>query len=247
MSLSYLVNEIYSCLQGEGLNIGVPSTLVRFQICNLRCVWCDTPYTHTFHSDPKSLDDGKVSIEQNFSRISHQDLTEKIASYPHSHLIFSGGEPTLQNFAPLLKSLLEKGPYSAEVETNGTLIPHLKHKNFSYEDYFLFQWNVSPKFSNAQEVLVPEALRHWSSLAQKHDKIFFKFVLRSDYFEEDSLEILKIIKNFDLDFQRVLIMPEGTTTESQIFQVKIHDFCLLHGFRYTPRLHVILFGNTRGF
>jgi organic radical activating enzyme len=52
MSTSFLINEIYPCLQGEGINLGKPSLLVRFQICNLRCVWCDTPYTHTFKSDP---------------------------------------------------------------------------------------------------------------------------------------------------------------------------------------------------
>ena len=39
------ISEIYASLQGEGLLAGTPSTFVRTSGCNLRCVWCDTPFT----------------------------------------------------------------------------------------------------------------------------------------------------------------------------------------------------------
>ena len=39
------ISEIFYSLQGEGSLLGVPSVFVRTSGCNLRCVWCDTPYT----------------------------------------------------------------------------------------------------------------------------------------------------------------------------------------------------------
>ena len=108
MSTSFLINEIYPCLQGEGIHLGVPSLLLRFQICNLRCSWCDTPYTHTHKSDP--VEKENIHGPQNFSRISLSNLISKIQSFPQKHLILTGGEPTLQNLGLLMRELLKIGP-----------------------------------------------------------------------------------------------------------------------------------------
>lgn len=233
MSAHFFVNEIYSCLQGEGIHLGRPSLLVRFQICNLRCSWCDTKYTHTAKSDPNAV------------RYTLSELCAKIQSYEtFRHLILSGGEPTLQNIALVMKAL---GPsYTAEVESNGTQIPHKKFSDFSISDYDLMQWNISPKFENADVKIEPEALAHWAQLANQKENIFFKFVIRESEQAIDLEKILELIKQYSLPKQRVLLMPEGVCLNSQIETIWLHDICLKHGLRYSPRLHVILFGNRRG-
>jgi 7-carboxy-7-deazaguanine synthase len=243
MSKGFLVNEIYPCLQGEGPNLGKPSLLIRFQICNLRCSWCDTPYTHTYSSDP--VDPSQSKPAQRFVRMSLEDLVTRIQEYtPLSHLILSGGEPTLHNLAPLMEAL---GPsYTAEVETNATQIPHIQFKWPYPETYMRFQWNVSPKFSNAGQELVPEALSFWSNLSHTHPCVFFKYVIRKEFAQADREAILKIISDFNQPKHKIYLMPEGTTLESQTQATWLHDICLEHGFFYTPRLHILLFGNKRG-
>lgn len=234
MNTSFLVNEIYSCLQGEGPNLGVPSTLVRFQICNLRCSWCDTAYTHTLKSD---------SLRNDY-RMDLNTLIAKIKSFKEKHLILTGGEPTLQNLGLVMRALGNQ--YSAEVESNGTRIPHKQIPSFLESDYDLMQWNISPKFSNANETLIEESMQHWSNLSKTHQQIFFKFVVRQAFFEIDISNILSIIKQYKIQNDRVYLMAEGISVESQIGKTELADTCMKYGFRYTPRLHILLFGNRRG-
>lgn len=234
MSSSFLLNEIYSCLQGEGPKLGHPALLVRFQICNLRCSWCDTSYTHTAQSD---------SLAKKF-RIELSELVQKIKSFPETHLILTGGEPTLQNLGLLMRTL--GNSYSAEVESNGTRIPHKHIAGFLESDYDLMQWNISPKFSNANEGIVEESLMHWSSLSHKHKKVFFKFVIRKAFCEIDMKETLALVEEYNIPRDRIFLMPEGVSVESQIGNVWLVDQCLKYGFKYTPRLHILMYGNKRG-
>ncbi len=245
INVSYLINEIYPCLQGEGINLGMPSLLLRLQICNLRCTWCDTPFTHTLKSDPVNIHN--LQEGQKFSRISLSHLIEKVLSFPQKHLILSGGEPTLQNIGLFMRELLKIDPsYTSEVESNGTRIPHKQLPGFIESDYKLFQWNISPKFSNAGESLHSEAFSNWAHLSSIYKNVFFKFVVREKFCDADLSEILTIIKQYNLKQNSIILMPEGTDINSQISNKWLHDECLKNGFRYTPRLHILLFGNLRG-
>ncbi|EQD48814.1 Radical activating enzyme, partial [mine drainage metagenome] len=37
--------EVFHSIQGEGLRTGLPTSFIRTARCNLRCAWCDTPYS----------------------------------------------------------------------------------------------------------------------------------------------------------------------------------------------------------
>ena len=74
------IAEIFASLQGEGLLAGTPSTFVRTSGCNLRCVWCDTPYT---------------SWEPEGEDLSLADVLNRVRALPPRHAVVTGGEPLL--------------------------------------------------------------------------------------------------------------------------------------------------------
>jgi len=93
--------EIFHSVQGEGFHSGIPHVFVRFGNCNLRCEWCDTDF---LSFDEKSLD----SIET------------EILSYDCDRVIFTGGEPAMQDLASIGNRLKDHG-ISLSIETNGTI------------------------------------------------------------------------------------------------------------------------------
>ena len=56
------VNEIFHSIQGESTHTGRPCVFVRLTGCDLRCVWCDTPYA--FHEGRKlDVDEVVADVE----------------------------------------------------------------------------------------------------------------------------------------------------------------------------------------
>src|SRR6478672_12744309 len=68
LTTSLLISEIYSSLQGEGLLTGTPSVFVRASGCNLRCWFCDTPYTSW---QPEGEDWSVEAIVEEVERLRH--------------------------------------------------------------------------------------------------------------------------------------------------------------------------------
>jgi len=98
------VCEIFASIQGEGLDIGLPTVFVRSVGCNLRCAWCDTKYAYQGGAD--------WSIDS---------LETRIATYKVGRVCLTGGEPLMQKDAPELVQRLLKAGYEVSVETNGSL------------------------------------------------------------------------------------------------------------------------------
>ena len=96
------VNEIFHSIQGESTHTGRPCVFVRLTGCDLRCVWCDTPYA--FHEGRKlDVDEVVAAVEQY-----RCDLIE-----------ITGGEPLLQeDVYPLMDRLLATGA-TVLLETGG--------------------------------------------------------------------------------------------------------------------------------
>ena len=100
--MRYPIIEIFDSIQGEGCMMGKTATFVRFAGCNLNCPWCDTEW-----SKAKEM----LTLEELVSRI----------NFDMSMVVFTGGEPTLQNLVPIFEEIQKRHPsHLMAIETNGT-------------------------------------------------------------------------------------------------------------------------------
>ena len=71
-----------------------------------------------------------------------------------------------------------------------------------------------------------------------------KFVIAST---GDLAEVRALISELKADHDNVLLMPEGITPEALLDRSRwLTEVCKQEGFRFCPRLHIFLWGNTRG-
>lgn len=228
---SLVISEIFHSLQGEGSLVGVPSVFVRTSGCNLRCHWCDTPYT---------------SWTPEGTRWSLEQILEQVAAYRAvRHAVITGGEPLLApDVGELIGALRGRG-FHVTVETAGT----------RYLDATVDLWSVSPKLSSSTPG--PEAGSwHREHEARRLDLAVlrrfvaapncqWKFVVGSlaDVREVDALVETLAIRELD----RVILMPEARTPEELTQrQTFVAEACRERGYRFGDRLHLRLYGARRG-
>ena len=98
----YPIVEIFHSVQGEGFHAGIPHVFIRFGNCNLRCEWCDTDFL-------------------TFKEMEVNDIVEEVLSFGCNRVIFTGGEPAMQDLSTIGMEL-KKHNISLSIETNGTII-----------------------------------------------------------------------------------------------------------------------------
>ena len=230
--------EIFASLQGEGPAIGRPSVFVRLSRCNLACVWCDTAYTWRFTGDNRPHRDGvDFARAANQVALAEDEVAARIAALGGDRLVITGGEPLLQ--APTLARMLALlPPRHVEIETNGTIAPPLAL------DKLVNQYNVSPKLAHSGNpaglALISERLAAWAA----DPRAFFKFVVGND---SDVAEVLSLRETYRMAPERVLVMPEGTESAALRAALRwLAPVALEHGLRLSDRLHIHLYGDTRG-
>ena len=222
--------EIFHSIQGEGVSAGRPSVFLRLATCNLTCSWCDTKYTWDWE---------RYDYREQIVSLDTSDVRRRLDAMPCRHLVVTGGEPMLQQaeLAPLARSLSDGG-WSIEVETNGTIAPDEEMAAA------VSQWNVSPKTANSgnreDRREDSDALRAFAALPE----VYFKFVVADP---ADVDEVAALVERHRLPESRVLLMPEGTTAKAiRERGVWVAEQCVRRGYRFTTRLHIVLWGDERG-
>ena len=228
------VEEIFSSIQGEGRWAGYPAIFIRLAYCNLGCVWCDTRFTW----DNDKIDHGTLlQIDEIVARV--EAVTPCNSDRSNLHIVLTGGEPMLhhERLERLVSKLKNSGFDFFEIETNGTIIPcPAMCECISW-------WNCSPKLSNnglsVDENLNVEAI---SAILQT-EKADFKFVIRK---REDIDELLATYGPH-ISADRIMLMAEGSTLAAQAAALPVViEACREFGFRFSPRLHIMAWGNQRG-
>ena len=230
--------EIFASLQGEGPSAGKPCAFVRLSRCNLACTWCDTAYTWRFEGDNRPHRDGVAYPRAaNQLALGEDDVAARVAALAKPRLVVTGGEPLLQ--APALARMLALLPGMAiEIETNGTVAPP------PALDALVHQYNVSPKLAHsgnsAELALIPGRLAHWAA----EPRAFFKFVVAAP---ADVEEVLMLADAYALPRPRIWLMAEGTDAATLAAREGwLAQLCLEHNLTLSKRLHIELYGDTRG-
>lgn len=230
--------EIFASLQGEGPSAGRPCAFARLSRCNLACIWCDTAYTWRFEGDNRPHRDG-VTFERKANQVtlSEEDTAARILALGQDRLVITGGEPLLQGAALARLAALLPG-VAIEIETNGTVPPHPEL------DPLVSQYNVSPKLEHSGNdpaiALIPERLHTWSN----EPKAYFKFVISAP---DDLAEVLELRDIYDIAPERIFLMPEGTDSATlRARELWLAPLALRHGLRLSDRLHIHLYGDSRG-
>ncbi len=221
--------EVFASIQGEGVSMGVPSTFVRLAICNLRCAWCDTAYTW----DWKRFDRAASTVT-----LTPDEVAEAVRGLAPRNVVLTGGEPLLQRrqLAPLAERLKGEG-YRLEVETNGTVGPGPLGE-------LVDQFNVSPKLAHSGNAglrrIVPAVLQELAATG----RAWFKFVVASP---ADLEEVREVCRAAGAEPGRVVLMPEGTTAAVLAERGRwLAEACTREGYRFSTRLHILLWGDRRG-
>ena len=226
------IAEIFHSIQGEGLLAGVPSIFIRTSGCNLRCHWCDTPYASWKPEGPE------MSVEE---------ILKKLTVWNCHHVVLTGGEPMIAPDLPELATVLKKQKKYITIETAGTILPNSIPCDLA---------SISPKLSNSTPSperdpawakkheatrLQPEVISEW---VQKYP-FQLKFVVSS---ENDLAEIKDLLSRLPpVPLHQILLMPEGIDVKALSTRSSwLVDICKREGFRFCPRLHIELFGHTRG-
>lgn len=226
------VAEIFTSVQGEGIWAGTPSVFIRLSGCNLRCSWCDTKY---------------ASWEPEGPVLEASEIAARALEPSLRHIVITGGEPMLFEIEELC-STLAKADRILTIETAGTVFRTVPCDLMS----------ISPKLSNSTPGI--EAGRDWPSrheatrsstagLSQLIDtySVQLKFVVGDDV-EADLREIDELlVKLPSVEPGRILLMAEGIDSEIQHRRQKsLVPICIERGWRLSPRMHIDLFGNTKG-
>jgi 7-carboxy-7-deazaguanine synthase len=220
------IAELFYSLQGEGSLVGVPSVFIRSSGCNLRCAWCDTPYT-SWQPEGTELDLDRI--------------VDEVQAHPARHVVITGGEPMIQpEMAPLTERLRALGMHIT-IETAGTV----------FQPVACDLMSISPKLSNSTPA---------GNFAEPHDRlriqptILAELIARYEYQLKfvvenpaDLQEIRALMEMLAAPRERVILMPEGTEPARLAERgLWLAEICKEEGFRFSPRLHIDLWGSRRG-
>lgn len=168
-------------------------------------------------------------------------IMAKVRSMPATFAVVTGGEPMIAPGVQELTARLKRAGMHVTIETAGTVWTEVSCDLLS----------ISPKLSNS----TPEG-----PFAQQHERLriqpdVLKRLMASHEYQlkfviaerGDLAEIKALVKSLGVPRRNVILMPEGV--DLAVLRDRagwVAEMCKVEGYRFTPRLHVELYGNRRG-
>jgi 7-carboxy-7-deazaguanine synthase len=240
--------EIFTSRQGEGLLTGTPSVFVRTSGCNLRCWFCDTPYT-SWQPEGENW-----PLDAIVAEVQRQIVLARLPACPGrpmvrptiEHAVLTGGEPMLfAELVPLCERLHAEGLHLT-IETAGTVDLPVECDLMS----------ISPKLASSTPPA--ETAGAWSARHQRdrHQPAVIRRLM-ADYpyqlkFVIDTAADCEAVQEWlaefpEADRSRVLLMPQGIEVKAlSAIAEWLVPYCEQQGFVYCPRKHIEWYGATRG-
>lgn len=228
------IAEVYSSIQGEGQFAGTPSVFVRTTGCNLRCWFCDTPFT---------------SWSPEGSHVRVAELLRQVQAFGVEHVVLTGGEPLLQpDSVSLCEQLLAAGHF-VTIETAGTVFRPAPASLMS----------ISPKLANSSPSRIGSAdASRWlkrHEQARSNQAVISRLIESTEYqfkFVVDEPSDLNEIAEYiaawpQVPGERVWLMPQARTRDELDARSKwLESETVRLGYRFASRWQIAQFGNQRG-
>jgi len=168
------------------------------------------------------------------------------------HLILTGGEPLLawqRLYVELFEHPKMKDLKNVTIETNTTQTLHSDFAEYlSTQGRFTVTFSCSPKLSVSgeswEDAIKPEVAREYADVSGSD--IYFKFVVADQSDVDEVTRAVQLYRDSGVECP-VYLMPLGGRSEEYTLNVQeVADLCMQRGWRFSPRLHISLFGNAWG-
>ena len=233
------------------LDSGVVNTTEKFEDLPIIHTGCDT-YASIYPEFKKFMQDRTVDevVEHLLSLTPEGKWT--MDNGQDVHLIFTGGEPLLgwqKFYTELLEHPRMKDLKNVTFETNATQKLQPAFKDYlNNQDRFTVTWSCSPKLSVSGEskadAIKPGIVADYYGVDRS--ELYLKFVVADSVDVDEVADAVQAYRDADVDCA-VYCMPLGGRSEEYTLNVnEVAELCIERGWRFTPILHISLFGNAWG-
>ncbi len=218
--------------KAKACGAGFLALFIRLSGCNLRCVWCDTPYASW-------APEGDMWSVSKILKLAENSKIQDV--------VITGGEPMLFDSVEELIFELKKFGKRITIETAGTI----------YREIDADLMSISPKLSNSAPPI--ETPGNWHN---RHETTRLNFGVLSQLINRYSVQLKFVVSNLEIDLKeieeilsqlphiqpdRIMLMPEGRdSTQLWKSMRALVPIAMKKGWRICPRLQIDLFGDTKG-
>lgn len=261
--LTKLIEQFYS-LQGEGPRSGTPSYFFRLSGCNLKCDFCDTKYawsdsgTDLIFADLNELKPMSDIVITGGEPILHYNERDFLDFYlilieKRSNVYFE-----TNGLYDVGLNLRIGNVLNTLDQISKTILNHYTNSDLTRGSFNKLNFIVSPKLDKTcyyehidLENVIDYFKFNFRELKTKYYNIYYKFVYDPRYKDN----ILSIISNLSEIFlkENVYIMPKTPIMDNMIVKDEMinnmaiaAEFCKEYGVKYSPRLHIDIWGNKKG-